>query len=313
MPEPQHSTEVLVGMLFRDVPEAGQRFRENRIYRALQHSMAGIHDLTSLMLIAAALEDRAYRYVVVDTAPSRYGLDFLTYPGRLAQLFEGRAIGFLGTLSGRSRRRESEFPPPIGERPPEARGFFAWGKKRLESALSKVLDPDTFYDLTNLFFELAAIRRRFSTLARSAERLLLGNHTQFLTVATPSFGSEADARFIARRLASIHPRSEALGPRAFLLNRSDVGLPDWFQRLDTHHDVSEPMRHTLRDLRGELDARRRAADSIEQRLAADFPHTQIVRLPTIEERDPAAIVQALSNCLAPQLETLLPDNPAQRL
>lgn len=302
MPDPKQSTELLIELLFRKSPEALVRFNQNRIYQALQHAMAGIHDLTSLMLIASAAEEQDYEFIVVDTAPSRFGLDFLTYPGRLAQLFEGRAIGWLGTLTDRSRRRDSE-PPKAASK--SERGFVAWGKKRFEAALSKILDPTTLYDLTSLFGELSLVRNRFAELARAAEQLLLGPNAKFLVVAAPSGAAEADARFVAERLRSLGLRDVPLHAHAILLNRAERRLPNWLPTLMDRADASEPMQHALRELRLELDARRRAADGIERRLEGDYPDTTILRLPTIERRDPTMIVDALAEELAPQLPKLL--------
>ena len=52
-------------------------------------------------LLEARKHDAEKFLARIDTAPSRNALDFVSYPGRLAVLFEGRAVAWLGSLAQR--------------------------------------------------------------------------------------------------------------------------------------------------------------------------------------------------------------------
>jgi len=294
MPEPRVSTRTFVEVLFHDEPEALERMLENRVYRTLGDALAGIHELVSLMLVARAVEEGAYDYLVVDTAPSRYALDFVSYPGRLAQLLEGRAVGWFGGLAQRAASQAGEPGPPEDER-----GLVAWGKKRVESALTRILDPRTIRDLAGLFGELSLVRGRFADLARASERLLLGPDARYVLVAAPSGSAEADARYIAGKLDRLKQK-----PSALLLNRADEATPEWIRALRSAEGGTLPVSRALDRIEEELAARRRAGDTVERSLGRAMPGARTLRLPTVEARDPSHVVRALADCLEPRLDEL---------
>src|SRR5690606_34341374 len=126
-----------------------------------------------------------------DTAPSRYALDFIGYPGRLADMLEGRAMAWLGGLADRANHQDGD-PPPSDEH-----ALLSWGKKRIEAAIGRVLHPRMLRELTDMFAELLRVRDRFVTLARHSEALLLGERTRYLLVAAPSGAAVADVLFIS--------------------------------------------------------------------------------------------------------------------
>jgi anion-transporting ArsA/GET3 family ATPase len=294
MPEPRQSTHTFVELLFEGEPEAYERILDNRIYATLGDALAGIHELVSLMLVARAVEEAKYDYLVIDTAPSRYALDFIRYPGRLADLFEGRAVGWFGNLAQRARAQQAGEEPPTDER-----GLLAWGKKRVESAITRILDPRTVLDVTSLFAELALVRHRFAGLARASEELLLGRDARYLIVAAPSGAARADVRFIAKKLDDLEHR-----PAAVLLNRADPTLPDWLATLRAQSGLTLPLEQALGILAAEHDSRRTAGDEMERVFRSELRSNTILRLPTIETRDPTKVVRTLADELAPHLDSL---------
>jgi anion-transporting ArsA/GET3 family ATPase len=291
MPEPRRSTRTFIDLLFADEPEAKARMLQNRVYLLLADAAAGMHEVVSLMLVAKAISEHELDYLVVDTAPSRQGLDFVSYPGRLATLYEGRAVGWLGSLA----RPGSE--PDEGEGDDEGGGgLFAAGRRRIEGMFGKLLDARTLRDLAGLFAELALVKDRFAKLARLSEHLLLGPETRYLLVAAPSGSAAADASFLARKLKRLGQR-----PTALVLNRADRDPPAWLAELDRRSDLPRELKAALESVHAEMHARQRSGDQLARALGRDVPGVPTVRLPTLEAREPSAIVRQLADLLAPHL------------
>lgn len=291
MPEPRASTRTFVDLLFEDEPEAKERMLHNRVYLLLADAAAGMHEIVSLMLVAKAIQERAFDYLIVDTAPSRQGLDFVGYPGRLATLYEGRAVTWLGNLARPDAEPEDE--------PDEGGGLLRAGRKKVEQMFGKLVNPRTLRDLAGLFAELAIVKDRFARLARLSEHLLIGPDTRYLLVAAPSGSAAADARFLAKKLRRLGQR-----PTALVLNRADRSPPAWLAELDSASDLPPELTRALEDVHAELHTRKRSGDLLEENLRKDLPNTPAVRLPTLEARDPSRIVRLLAELLQPHLPVL---------
>ncbi|MBZ0119185.1 MAG: AAA family ATPase [Sandaracinaceae bacterium] len=292
MPEPRRSTRTFVDLLFHDQPEALERMLKNRVYLLLADAAAGMHEVVSLMLVARAIEERRYDYLVIDTAPSRQGLDFVSYPGRLATLYEGRAVGWLGNLSRGGGGDDEE------EEKEESGGLLAAGRKKIEQMFGRLMDPRTLRDLAGMFAELAIVKDRFARLARVSEHLLLGPATRYLLVAAPSGSAVADVGFLSRKLKRLGQH-----PKAVVLNRADQGTPAWLATLD--EGASAELKPILETLGAEHHARQRAGDHLAQSIARDLPGVPGLRLPTLEARDPSQIVIRLATLLHPHLRQLV--------
>ncbi len=292
MPEPRASTRTFIDLLFEDEPEAKARMLQNRVYLLLADAAAGMHEVVSLMLVAKAIEERRFDYLVVDTAPSRQGLDFVSYPGRLATLYEGRAVTWLGNLSGRDDGTDD------GEVRDEGGGLLAAGRKRIEALFGRLLNPRTLRDLAGLFAELAIVKDRFARLARVSEHLLVGPTTCYLLVAAPTGSAAADAQFLSRRLKRLGQH-----PSALILNRADAAAPPWVGEID--RDAAPPeLAAALDAVRTDFATRVRAGDHLALSLKSDLPRTPAVRLPTLEAQDPSRIVRQLADLLGPHLPLL---------
>ncbi len=293
MPEPRTSTRTFVEVLFEDRPEDLERMLENRIYATLGDALAGIHDLVSLMLVARAVEEASYDYLVIDTAPSRYALDFVSYPGRLAALFEGRAVSFFANLA---KKAEEDGDGP----PKDEKGLIAWGKKRVEAAIGRILDPRLLRELAALFGLLSLVRGRFADLARKSEALLLGDSARYVLVAAPTGSADADLDYIVKKLDKLGQK-----PHAFLLNRADAKKPDWLRALeDAKEGVTLPVQNAVKILALEVQKRRDSGDTAEKSVKKKSRRATIVRLPNVEARDPSHVVRALADHLATELEAL---------
>jgi anion-transporting ArsA/GET3 family ATPase len=225
-------------------------------------------------LVAHATMRGTFDVVVIDTAPSRHAIDFVTYPGRLATLLGGRAVTWLSSLARHAPEPESQ-----------------------QAGSPPVLARDT----AALFGDLARVRARFVAQAERASELLLGERTAYALVAAPTAAAHDDVLFLAKRL-------EGLGhaPRSIVINRADPRPAPFVEVLRESRHVPTSIADALRALEGERASRSEAAD----RLAADFAKrlrgVAQVRLSQIEAAAPEAIVMALADEIDAHLETLLP-------
>lgn len=277
MPEPESAVRLCLDYVFEGEPEARARVLSNPLYRALEDAIAGVHELLSVVLVARAAELLDVERVVVDTAPSRHALDFVTYPGRLATLLEGRAMSWLARLTARG-----------DDAPASARGLIAWGKRRVEKALGRVLGPRVLHDLSSIFSDLSVVRHRFSLVTRQAEALLLGPGTRFVLVAAPTGSAAADAAYLAQRIEKLGRR-----PAAVVLNRADTAAPGWVGEI-LAGGPPDALRRAVQDLEEERAARTAAADTTAALLSQRVPGVRQLRLPAIEAQSPADIVRALA-------------------
>ncbi len=280
MPEPKASTRTFMEFLFRDEPASLERLLSNRLFQALSDALAGMHELVCMTLVARAASEHTFDYVVVDTAPSRYALDFVSYPPRLAALLESRALGFFGTLADRSA-------PGAGESEGAAASL---ARKGAEAALARGLGGRLVLDLTGLFSEMMRVRERFAGLANQSSRLLLGEGSRYVLVAAPTGSALADVRFLARKL-------EKFGrtPSGVVLNRADIAPRAWAEPLRADPHTPPALAAALAQLEAERVARTTAADQMAEVLARHLASVPRVRLPFVESRSPAEIVLRLAD------------------
>ncbi len=285
MPEPHGAVRGFMEHLFVGEPAALGRVVANPVYGLLEGAVAGVHDLMSVLLVARAVEDNRFDVVIIDTAPSRHALDLVTYPGRLASLLEGRAMAWLGSLAQRAAGGGGK-----------SGGAFAWGRRRIEDVIARVVGARLLADVTQMFADLSIVRVRFSAVAREAEQILFGPATRFVLVAAPTGAARADALFLAKRLEKFERR-----PTAIVLNRADTTEFAWAKNLRVAPTVSPHIRSALAQLEHERMARTAAGDALAADLAQRFPGMPLVRLPAVNLRSPADIVKRL----ATELDTSL--------
>lgn len=284
MPDPKRSLHTFLDYLFEEKPEGRARLMTNALYLGLSDAAAGIHELVAMNLVARASAEGHFDVVVIDTAPSRHAIDFVTYPGRLAALLGGRTVAWLANLAGKQ----------------EKGGPVSWGTGRVESLLGRVTGPNLVRDTAALFAELATVRERFVDLTERASTLLLGERAAYALVAAPTAAARDDVLFLAKRL-------EKLGraPRALVLNRADSHPASYVRDLRTAPGLPTSIADALDILEGERENRSNAAASLLRQLRP-LGAVPVLRLPHVENSAPDAIVLALSASLAPHLPVLVP-------
>lgn len=291
MPDPRRSLRTFIEHLFEHEPEARARVLANPLYIGLADAAAGVHELVAMNLVAHAASRGEFEVVVIDTAPSRHAIDFVTYPGRLAALLGGRTVAWLAGLAAHG---ETPAAKPSG-------GVLSWGAGHVEGVIGRVTGPTLVRDTANLFGDLAIVRERFVALANRASELLLGEGAAYALVSAPSAAARDDVLYLARRL-------EKLGraPRAVVMNRADRAVPEYLQTLRATQGLRESVRDAVSMLEGESAGRITAADAFCADLRKRLPKPSMVRLPFVDAVSPAAIVATLSASLDAHLDALLP-------
>ncbi len=308
MPDPRQGMGELLLGLFQD-PAQRERVKANPAYRELSDSLAGVHELLTVGLVQSEMDSGNFDEVVLDTAPSRNALAFLSYPGRFLGLLEARALTWLSSLAGGSpppsaapgESRES-VPPPSGR----GGGLFAWGRAKVEGLFGRIVGLDALRNLSALFGEMAAVRARWAQSVRRSQEILDDPANRYLVVGAPSGGSLADVRFLVDALAK-----RSLAPTAVVLNRAETGPGEGetgvARILDTRADVTAKieasdvsvLRATLDSLAEEHRARGVAADEAVRFLKTTAPRgTPVLRLPFVGPGSPREIVLALADAWA---------------
>ncbi|MBI4704717.1 MAG: AAA family ATPase [Deltaproteobacteria bacterium] len=281
MPEPRRATRWFVEYLLAGRPEALRRLLDIRLYRVLEEAVPGVPELVALNLIARTLERHALDAVVIDTAPSRQAVDFVTYPQRLAALLNGRAVGWLARLSQRDTER-------TGGKASAGRRVASSAAARAERLLAAVLGS-ALDDVRGIFAAMSLELGRFAGVARQGSELLLGPRTRHVLVAAPTGASEEDARYIATRFAKL-----GIEPAVLVVNGAGTTRPAWLDRLDAAEQASEAVREALRVLGEEQRCRADATEVLARGLRHAHPRIPQLHLPFVEAAEPKAIVEALA-------------------
>ncbi|OIP41849.1 MAG: hypothetical protein AUK47_05710 [Deltaproteobacteria bacterium CG2_30_63_29] len=288
MPEPAGATRIFMEYLFEEEPEALARLLSNQLFLTLEDKLVGMSELVAMSLVLRAIETSNLDVVVVDTAPSRYALDFLTYPTRLSSLLEGRAVKWLGNLASRAEGEDTR-----------ASRFSSWGRRRVEAAIGAVLGVSLVRDTTHLFAEISLVRKRFADIAAQLGKLLLGKGARYLLVAAPTGAAQADVEFLLERIESLHKP-----PLAVLLNRSDLKSQEWSRVLRNAPESTPAILDALMHLEAERESRLAAASAFATHLAVDHVGLLRIPLPLVEAVEPVDIVSALADELEPFLTQL---------
>lgn len=279
MPDPRRSLTTLIEQLFENEPDAKARLLNNRLYIGLSDAAAGIHELVAMNLVARAAAN--FEVVVIDTAPSRHAIDFVTYPAKLADLLGGRTMSWISGMAERASATTKRS------------GLLSWGSNQVEALLAKVTGPYLLRDTASMFTDLASVRERFVGITRLAGELLLGSRTSYALVGAPTASAEADILYLARRLQKL-----GQAPSAIILNRADEGSSA--AELDLSHlaDLPSSVKESLQALADERSKRDLAANRMVARLSKQFSTKSVVRLPLVERAAPEAVIEALSQQLA---------------
>jgi anion-transporting ArsA/GET3 family ATPase len=292
MPDPRASLDDFVLWLFEE-PVRRKHLMDNPAYRELGDSLAGVHELVTIGLLQHEVDSGNYDEIVLDTAPSRHALAFLTYPGRLLGLLEARALSWLAALSQAADLSSVEQHPRTG--------LLEWGRSKVEALVGKVVGLEGLRNLSSLFGDMIAVRERWATLARRTNTLLRDPTTRYFVIGAPTGGAMADVSYLSNNLSK-----HQLIPSAIVLNRAERDAPASERSLleALKNGGGEPLdgakrealRSILETLRSEHALRSEAARRACDRLQALAPAgTQIIRLPFVHRNEPRAIVEALAD------------------
>ncbi|HNT00284.1 MAG TPA: ArsA-related P-loop ATPase [Polyangiaceae bacterium] len=291
MPDSRMSLDDFVLWLFED-PVQRQRVMNNPAYRELGDSLAGVHELITIGLLQTEIDSGHWDEVVLDTAPSRHALAFLTYPSRLLGLLEAKALAWLAALASTADPSQAEHKPKSG--------LFEWGRSKAEAIMGKIVGLDGLRNLSALFADMVSVRERWAGLARRTDHLLRNPSTRYLIIGAPTGGAMADAAFLVDNLGR-----NGLKPSAIVLNRAESEPPLCEQRVmqaisDALFDVPEQhllaLRNTLETMQNEHQLRGQAATRTMSALQDIAPAgTRVLRLPFIHRSEPSAIVIALAD------------------
>lgn len=292
MPDPRQSMDDFSLWLFTD-EKRRERFRANRAVQEMADSIAGIHEILTVALLQNEVDSGNYDEVVLDTAPSRHALAFLTYPTRLLDMLEAKALSWLAAAADNSDPDEENEAPPTN-------ALFAWGKARLESLFARVIGLPGLRSLSSMFGDLFTVRERWAALARRTQTLLADPSSRYLLVGAPTGGALDDIAYLAQSL-----ERHKLRPTAVVLNRAEREPPACEQQVQKLLESSPPLvtdddtrvlRQTLEALHAEHAARKVAADEASKTLARRIPRgTPVVRLPFVGPASPRDIVLALAD------------------
>ena len=271
MPDPQDALRTFVEFLFAEEPAALERLVENRLFRVLEASVPGIHEVATISLTWRAIIEHDVDVVVIDTAPSRNAIDFITYPKRLAKLLGGRAVAWMAAIG--KRRSVASQDDKMG---------------RVERLLVRALGPVT-RDVAGLFSEMARVRERFILLNEHTSDLLLRPETRYFLVASPTAAARDDADYLIKKLEKL-----GIAPHTLILNSAFVPERDWVQVLEAAEETTPAIHAALCALNDERETRTRAAARITDAFSKRQPNLQLLRLPYVETVEPRSIVHSLA-------------------
>ena len=287
MPDPRSSLDDFMVWLFLDETQR-KRVVQNPAYRELADSLAGVHELLTIGLLQHEIDSGSFDEIVLDTAPSRHALAFLTYPSRLLELLEAKALGWLAAAAESTR-----------DDAPRS-GIFAWGRSKVEGLFGRLVGVSALRNLSSLFAELASVRGRWAELARKTDSMLGAESTRYLVVGAPTGGAIEDVTFLLRSLERRRLRAHAV-----VLNRAERAPPPCERGVlgmlvggQSGLGAAEiaVLRETLTSLAAEHATRQAAADLAERTLTPRLPRgTPIVRLPFVGPAQPSEIVLALAD------------------
>jgi anion-transporting ArsA/GET3 family ATPase len=285
MPDPRESIDDFMAWLFVDEAQR-RRVMTNPAYAELSDSLAGVHELLTVGLLQTEIDSGKFDEIVLDTAPSRHALGFLTYPSRLLELLEARALSWLASAAEATREDAPR------------RGFLSWGRSKVEGVFGRLVGASAVRNLSALFAELASVRERWAELARKTDVLLGDPRTRYLLVGAPSGGAIADIAYLSKSLAR-----RKLRPTAIVLNRAEREPPACEAGVRALLDAGKVpegdvavLKETLDQLSLEHRARAAAAAEATRELEIRLGRsTRVVRLPFVGPAQPSEIVLALAD------------------
>lgn len=189
---------------------ARRRILENRFYRHLGGSLAGILEYMAVERLFEVSRREDLERIVLDTPPTSQALDFLEAPHRIVSFLDSGAIR-LALRPWLDSEGRLLLPRSV--------------ERRLKRYLDELVGLDLLRDMAEFFHAFAPLFKGFRERASQVEELLASSATLFLLVVGPGEQRVADALFFARRLVDA---GYSLGP--VVVNRlhpaGDEGAPE---------------------------------------------------------------------------------------
>jgi len=270
MPNPDDALRTFVEFLFEEEPEAVERLLHNRLYQVLEAAVPGIHELAAISLTWRAIVEHDVDVVVIDTAPSRNAVDFISYPKNLAKLLGGRAVGWMAAIGKRTSIASQD--DKMG---------------RVEQLLVRALGP-VARDVAGLFAEMARVRKRFILLNEHTSELLLRPQTRYFLVASPTAAARDDVDYLIKKLGKLD-----MAPQALILNSAFVPERAWTRVLETADVTTAAIDEVLSTLTLDGESRQQATAGITKYFSERYPNLPQLPLPFVEAVEPRSIVHAL--------------------
>ncbi len=187
------------------------RILENRYYRHLAGSLAGILEYMAVERLFEVFESQRYGRIILDTPPTRQALDFLEAPARIVGFLDSGAlkIALRPWFDASGRLKPTSRLGPLG--------------RKLEDFLDEVVGLDLLRDMAEFFQAFAPLYDGFRQRALQVESLLKSATARFVLVSGPGEEKVPDTLFFARRLSEggyhlgpivvnrVHPRPEKAG------------------------------------------------------------------------------------------------------
>jgi anion-transporting ArsA/GET3 family ATPase len=181
------------------------RILTNSFYRNIAGSLGGTQEYMAAERLLALHLDERFDLVIVDTPPTRNALDFLDAPKTLARFLDHPVFKLMMMPTRRGLRLLSIAAQPI-----------------LRS-IGKVIGSEVLADALAFFQAFDGMETGFRNRADEVIKLLHGDGTGFVLVASPRVDTIDEARFFAARLID-----KDLGVAAIIVNRAtpDFGEPE---------------------------------------------------------------------------------------
>ncbi|MFM8553727.1 MAG: ArsA family ATPase [Acidimicrobiales bacterium] len=171
--------DALIRRHARDEATAGRVLR-NPLYDNITSRFVNSHDYIAMEQVNELSMSVDFDLVVVDTPPSRNGLDLLFAPQRMREFFGGRLLRWL-TFPYRNR-------------------LAAVATKPFLMVADRLLGAQFLGDVAEFFVLLQSMEKGFIARADEVERLLSSDRVRCLVVASAEAGSVDEAAYLAGRL-----------------------------------------------------------------------------------------------------------------
>jgi anion-transporting ArsA/GET3 family ATPase len=162
--------------------EQAQRVLANPFYKGLSQSLSGTRDYMAAERLHSLADDPRFDVVIVDTPPTRSALDFLESPEKLARFLQHPIVKVLVAQGRGGLRIAGAAVQPVVR------------------AIGKVIGNDALSGAIGFLQAFSGMESEFSQRALAVARLLRGDHTSFVVVASPSADAITEADWFVSEL-----------------------------------------------------------------------------------------------------------------